>query len=402
MLFNYKATTQNGIPQTGSIDAPTSELALSSLQRRSLVVINLTPAANRGKGWFGLSVWLGGIKTQDIVILSRQISTLFEAEVSVVETFRLLSAEADNPLIRQKLGEVMEDIKGGVSISGAMTKHPDLFSDFYINMVKSGEESGRLSEVFGYLATYLDRSYALTTKARNALVYPAFVVISFIIVMIVMIIYVIPRLGAILAETEQELPIYTKIVIGFSNFVSNYWYIFLAVIVALGFFLYKYLPTQTGKESLGRFKLSVPYVGDLYKKLYLSRIADNLNTMITSGVSMVRSLEITAEVVDNYLYRNILLDASKAIKSGSAMSEVLANYEEVPRIMVQMIKVGEETGRLGFVLDTMANFYRREVDNAVETLVGLIEPFMIVFLGLAVGILLTAVLVPIYNVAGGM
>lgn len=400
MLFNYKTTTKDGMPQTGSIDAPSSDLAILSLQRRGLVVISVVPEGEK-KNWKNIS-FFNKIKSQEIVIMSRQISTLFAAKVSVVETFRLLSSESENPLIRQKLAEVMDDIKGGISISDAMSKHPDLFSDFYISMVKSGEESGKLSETFEYLANYLDRSYALNSKARNALVYPAFVVLSFIVVMVIMIVFVIPRLGEVLKDTGQELPIYTKIVLGFSNFISSYWYFFIALLFALGFFLSKYLPTEEGKRSLSRMKLSVPYVGDLYKKLYLSRIADNLNTMIVSGVSMVRSLEITADVVDNDIYRDILREASVSIKSGSAVSDVFANYPEIPKIMVQMMKVGEETGRLGFVLETMANFYRREVDNAVDTLVGLIEPFMIVFLGVAVGVLLTAVLVPIYNVASGL
>lgn len=401
MLFNYKTTNKDGLPQVGSIDAPNPDLAIIALQRRGLVVISVIPAQDGPKKLLNFS-FLNKIKAQDVVIMSRQISTLFEAKVSVVETFRLLSVESENPKVRIQLSEMMDDIKGGISISDAMSKHPELFSEFYISMVKSGEESGKLSETFNYLADYLDRSYALTSKARNALIYPAFVIISFIVVMAIMIIYVIPKLGEILADTNQELPVYTKIVLGASNFISSYWLLGVALLVGLGFFLSKYLPTEAGKRSLDRLKLNTPYVGDLYKKLYLSRIADNLNTMIVSGVSMVRALEITSDVVDNSIYKAILKEASVSIKSGSAVSDVFANYQEIPKIMVQMMKVGEETGKLGYVMEKMANFYRREVDNAVDTLVGLIEPIMIVFLGVAVGILLTAVLVPIYDVASGL
>jgi len=401
MLFNYKTIDKDGKTQLGSIDMPSVDLAISSLQKRGLVVVSAVPADKPKTDWKNFS-FFNRIKPQEVVIISRQISTLFAAKVSVVETFRLLSTESENPLVGQILSEVMDDLRGGVSISAAMSKHPALFSDFYVSMIKSGEESGKLSETFEYLANYLDRSYALTSKARNALVYPAFVVISFTVVMTIMIVFVIPKLGEILADTGQELPIYTKIVLSFSNFVSSYWYFFVALLLALGFFLSKYLTTDEGKKSLSKLKLVVPYVGDLYKKLYLSRIADNLNTMIISGVSMVRSLEITAEVVDSDVYRNILREASVSIKSGSAVSDVFSNYPEIPKMMVQMMRVGEETGRLGPILETMANFYRREVDNAVDTLVGLIEPFMIVFLGVAVGLLLTSVLMPIYDVAGGL
>jgi type IV pilus assembly protein PilC len=400
VLYNYKTTDKTGQMQNGSLDAPNVDLAIAALQRRGLFVVKVAPAESKTP-LFSLHLF-DRIKVSEVVILSRQISTLFEAKVSVVETFRLLASEAENPLIRRELNEVMDDIKGGVTISDAMRKHPDLFSDFYVSMVKSGEESGKLAETFHYLADYLDRSYALSTKARNALIYPAFVVVSFLVVMAVMIVFVIPRLGEVLKDTGQDLPVYTKVVLAVSGFISSYWLLFAALLVALGIFLVRYLPTKNGKEALGKFKLGIPYVGDLYRKLYLSRIADNLNTMITSGVSMVRALEITGDVVDNDMYKSILLEASNGVKGGSAVSEVLGKYPEVPKIMVEMMKVGEETGRLGYVLETMAKFYQREVDNAVDTLVGLIEPFMIVFLGLAVGVLLTSVLVPIYNVASGL
>lgn len=399
MLFNYKTITKQGINQDGSIDAPNMDLAISSLQKRDLIIMQINPV-NERKSWFS-SGFMNRVKVSDIVIMSRQIATLFEAKVSVLSTFRLLATESENPIIREKLGQVTEDIKGGISISDAMSKHPEIFSEFYVSMVRSGEESGKLSEGFNYLADYLDRSYALTSKAKNALVYPAFVVASFLVVMTVMIVFVIPKLGSILADTGQEMPIYTKIVLGFSNFVSSYWYLFILLIGGVVFFLMRYLPTPAGKQSLSRLKLTVPYVGDLYKKLYLSRIADNMDTMITSGVSMVRALEITGDVVDNDIYKDILKKSSVAIKGGSSVSEVFSQHAEIPGIMVQMIRVGEESGRLGYVLGTLASFYRREVDNAVDTLVGLIEPIMIVFLGVAVGVLLTSVLVPIYNVASG-
>jgi type IV pilus assembly protein PilC len=401
MLFNYKTINKQGQEQLGSIDAPTMDQAVASLQKRELIVVSIDPAGRQSKSVFKLR-FFDHIKTSDIVILSRQIATLFEAKVSVLSTFRLLATESDNPLIKEKLGEMTEDIKGGVSISDAMIKHPDVFSNFYVSMVKSGEESGKLSETFNYLADYLDRTYELMSKTKNALIYPAFVIVSFIGVMILMMVVVIPKLGVILEESGQQLPIYTRVIINISNFFANYWYILLLFTGAVTFFLIRYLPTQAGKASYSRFQLSVPYIGDLYKKLYLSRIADNLDTMITSGVSMVRALEITADVVDNAVYSEIMMKSSVAIKGGAAVSQVFAQYPEIPGIMVQMIKVGEETGRVGYVLKTLAAFYRREVNNAVDTLVGLIEPVMIVFLGVGVGILLTSVLLPIYNVASSL
>lgn len=402
MLFIYKTIDKNGAEQAGSIDAPSVDIAIGSLQRRGLVIVSIKPEeVKRGLTGFNLP-FIRPVSGKELVMFSRQIATMFEAKVSVLAAFRLLATEATNPHLRNALIEVTDDIKAGVPISAAMAKHPKIFSDLYINMVRAGEESGKLSESFTYLADHMDRSYALTSRATNALIYPAFVISSFVVVMIIMIVFIIPRLSTILLETGQELPIYTKIVIAFSDFASTFG-VFFVVIAGIGLtYLSRYIKTDSGRLFWSRFKLSIPYVKKLYQKLYLARIADNMNTMLSSGISMVRALEITSDVVGNQVYKNILTEAGEAVKAGSAVSDILSRYPEVPGVMVQMIKVGEETGKLGFVLDKLSKFYEREVNNEVDTLVGLIEPIMIVILGVGVGVLLTSVLVPIYNVAQGL
>jgi len=397
MLFNYQATTKDGEEKKGTIDATNVNLAISSLQHRGLIIVDISP---EGTGsWFGRLLASSRVKSKDIVILSRQIATLFEAKVSALTTFRLLASEADNPRLQRVLTEVTDDIKGGTQISEALSRHPNVFSNFYVRMVQAGEESGKISDNFNYLADYLERSYETGSKTKNALIYPIFVVLTFIVVMILMLTFVIPRLTEILVESGQEIPIYTRMVIGTSNFFVNYGVFLFILIVALIVFVNRYVRTMSGRESLSRFKLAVPYIGALYRKIYLSRIADNLATMLSSGVSMVRSVEVTAEVVDNDVYKNILLEAAENLRAGNLVSTVMYKYEEIPTIMVQMMKVGEETGKLGFVLQTLSRFYRREVDNEVKTLVDLIEPALIVMLGLMVGVLLVAVLMPIYNLA---
>jgi len=402
MLFIYKTVDKQGAEQSGSIDAPNIDIAIGSLQRRGLVIVSIKPEEVKRADLLAKLPFFRQVKAKEIVMLSRQIATLFEAKVSVLSTFRLLATEAENPYLRSALLEVTDDIKGGVPISATMAKHPKIFSDFYVNMVRAGEESGKMSESFTYLADYLDRTYALTSRATNALIYPAFVLVSFVVVMVLMIVFVIPRLSDILLETGQELPIYTKVVIGASSFFATFGLPLLILLALGGIYLSRYIQTETGKLNWSRFKLSIPYVGKLYQKLYLARISDNLDTMLSSGISMVRSLEITGEVVGNEVYKNILAEAADAIKAGSAMSDILSRHSEVPGVMVQMIKVGEESGKLGFVLGKLSRFYEREVDNEVDTLVGLIEPAMIVVLGIGVGVLLTSVLVPIYNLAEGI
>jgi type IV pilus assembly protein PilC len=272
-----------------------------------------------------------------------------------------------------------------------------------VNMVKVGEETGKLNEVFSHLAEYLDRQYALTSKTRNALIYPAFVVFTFLVVMTLMFVIVIPKLSAIILDSGQEVPFFTKIIIGVSSLFVHYVFFVLIFLVLLGFWLWSLSGTESGKEYLDKKRLSVPLIGNLYKQLYLSRLSDNMDTMLSSGVPILRAIDITAEVVGNRIYRNLLRNTAEGVKSGMALSLALGKYkEEIPGIMVEMVKVGEETGFLGAILKTLADFYKREVDNAVDTLVGLIEPVMIVVLGFAVGILLVSVLAPIYNIAGNI
>lgn len=403
MLFTYKAIDKNGAKQEGTIDAVSRDVAISSLQRRELSITSVEETPESGKSLLGKGVtFFDGVTNRDIVLLSRQISTLFEAQVSALRVFRLLATESEKPLLGRVLTEVGDDLQSGSPISKSLQKHPKVFSAFYVNMVKAGEESGKLDETFAYLADYLDRSYEVANKAKNALVYPAFVIATFVVVMILMMTMVIPRISSILTDAGQEIPIYTKIVIGISDFFVNYGVFLLILVIVGGVFLARYMSTPEGKAAFGSLELSIPYVGDLYKKLYLSRIADNLSTMLGSGISVVQATEVTASVVGNSVYAEILSDVTVAVKGGGTVSAALEKRAEVPGIMVAMIRIGEETGELGGILKTLAKFYQREVVTSVDTLVSLIEPIMIVTLGLGVGIILASVLVPIYNLSSAI
>src|SRR3989338_794011 len=400
MLYKYKAIDQTNEQEvSGTIEAATVDIAIASLQRRRLVIISIVVATEIS---FLENLVAGGRRAshRDVVVLSRQIATLFHAQISALRVFQLLSEEAESDLLRRRLEEVSQDIQGGSSLSGSLGKYPDVFSDFYVNMVRSGEESGDLANTFAYLADYLDRSYELLTKTRNAFIYPAFVIVSFIVVMILMLVIVIPKLSAIILETGKELPIYTKIVIGLSNFFINYGVILGVVLVFVAFFLWRFLQTDNGKKVFAQFALELPYVGTLYQRIYLARVADTLNTMLSAGVTVVRSVEVAATVVGNEVYKKLLLEAAQDVRTGVPLSRAMEKHQGlVSGIMVQMIKVGEETGELASILDTLAKFYKREVDNAVETIIGLIEPAMIILLGIGVGGLMVAILLPMYDIA---
>lgn len=400
MLFNYEAVDQTGAKKAGSIDAINVDIAISSLQRRGMVVTNIVEA-DSGGGLFSKNIsFFDRVSTKDVVILSRQLSTLFEAQVSALRIFRLLSAETENAFLGRKLTEIADDIQGGSSISTALSKHPKVFSGFYVSMVKAGEESGKLDETFLYLADYMDRSYELSSKVKGALVYPAFIIVTFITVMILMFTMVIPKISTILTDSGAEIPIYTKIIMGISNFLVSYGFVLLAGLVVGAFFLVKYIRTPVGKYSYDKLKLTVPYISTLFRKLYLARLSDNLSTMLSSGIAMVRALELTSNVINNEVYKNVLDQAVDAVKGGKTLSESLSvDPNIIPGIMTQMMKVGEESGELGNILKTVAKFYTREVTTAIDSIVSLIEPAMIILLGGGVAVLLAAVLIPIYNIA---
>lgn len=399
MLFNYKAIDANGEIKEGTVDAISIDIAIASVQKRGLIISEIKPVEEISITKKYLSFWGQRVAQKDVVILSRQLATLFEAQVSALRIFKLISAEAENPVLRRALTEIADDLQGGSSISKALAKHPKIFSDFYINMVKAGEETGKLNDTFNFLADYLDRNYEVATKARNALIYPAFIVTVFIGVMILMFTLIVPKIAAILIDSGQDIPIYTKIVIAISNFLLNYGLFLVAALIIGGFFLIRFLRTAQGAYAWDQFRFAIPFVGELYRKLYLSTISDNLHTMIISGIPMLRALEITSATVTSDLYKQILTESMIAVKGGKSLSLSFSQYKEIPGILVQMIKVGEESGELGSILKTMAKFYQREVINAVDTLVSLIEPVMIVLLGLGVGTLLASVLLPIYNIA---
>ena len=399
MLFKYHAIDQDGHERDGTIEASSKEIAVSALQRRSFIISEIESAEKNP--FFSLEIsFFDRVSNKDVVILSRQIATLFEHRC-LFRVFRLIATEVENKKLAAVLSTVGDDIQGGSPISSALGRHPKVFTTFYVNMVRAGEESGKLSETFNYLADYLDRSYELVSKAENALIYPVFVIAVFFAVMALMLTLVIPKISAVLIDSGQEIPVYTKIVIGFSNFLVNYGIFVLIALLAGGVYVWQLGKTEKGRLILASVRLSIPYVGDSTRSS-IFRVSRTISTMLLSGVSVIEAFEITSSAVGNAAYARILHEVGIDVKGGMSISDALDRHAEIPGIMVAMTKVGEETGQLGKILTTLAKFYNREVTNAVDTLVGLIEPIMIVLLGLGVGVLLAAVLLPIYNLAGSI
>ncbi len=403
MIFEYTYIDDEGNEKSGVIDTVNKDAAINSLQKKGLTISSIKLQKKSGGSIFNTNIkWLEKVSQRDVVMLSRQIATLFEAQVSALKVFTILSENMDNPKLRRALLQISKDLKAGSSIAAALSKHPDIFSEFYVSMVKSGEESGQLSKTFLYLADYLGRTYKIYSKAKNALIYPAFVLVTFIAVMVLMLTVVIPKISKILEKSGTEMPIYTKIVLGLSNFLVDYGLLLLLLIIAAAIFGWNFIRSKKGKKALERFQLSIPFIGDLYKKLYLSRLADTLATMLSSGVAMLHALEVSKETVGSIVYEEILTETSDSVKAGGTVSGTFSYYSEIPNVMVGMIKVGEESGELSDVLNTLSKFYRKEVTYTVETLVSMIEPILIGLLGIGVGVLMAAVLLPMYNLASGI
>ncbi len=402
MLFYYTVVDQSGAQKKGQIEASSHDAAIGSLQKRGFIVISVKTEEEGNVFKKGIALF-DGVPMKEVVYMSRQLATLFEAQVPAVKSFNLLAETTKNTTLRNALISVSQDIQGGLSISGAMNKYPKIFSDFYVNMVRAAEESGKLTDTFNYLAQYLERQYELTSKTRNALVYPAFVVVVFIVVIILMLVMVIPQLSSILLEVGGELPIYTRAVIALSDFFVQWIALILVFIAAVaGYFTWS-LQTKSGRRRYDMWLISFPAVGVLFRKMYLARMSDNMGTMLGSGIPVPRTLEITGDVVGNAIYKEVMQDVLGNVKVGMTISDALGKHKDVVSpIMVQMIRVGEETGSLVQILQTLARFYKREVDDAVDTLIGLIEPLMIIVLGVGVGFLLVSVLMPIYNIASSL
>lgn len=397
--FEYQARTDKGEMRSGFIETSSKEAAIDFLQQQKLIVVSVKEFGKKSFLEFEIG---GGVKQKDIAVFSRQLSTLFEAQIPVVEALKTLLGETGKSALRGPIAEILDDITGGMSLSQAIAKHPKVFSTFYLNLVRSGEESGKLQEIFSYLADYLERSYYLNTKARNALIYPAFILVAFVAVFVILLVIVIPRLITIFEETGQAIPIYTQAIIILSTFLRDWGFVILFFLIGGAVILWRWSLTINGKYFFHKLLISLPVIGEMYRKLYMARLSNNLRTLLVGGIPIIRALSISADVVGNMVYQKAIEDAIESVKGGGTISASFEKTPEIPVLVTQMIKIGESSGRLDFILESMSKFYQREVDSTIENLVALIEPSLIVFLGIAVGILVGSILVPLYNLVGSL
>lgn len=400
MEFHYKVKNQGGEIIEGNVDALDENTAVNVLHDKGYVVLSLQ-ALKKGLFAADINQYFAKPNNKDIVIFTRQLSTLIDADMPLAEGLRTLARQVEKPVFKKVITEISEAVEGGSSLSGALAAHPKVFNPFFVKLVQTGEISGKLHESLLYLADYLEKSQAINSKIRGALAYPAFVVFALVVVTIIMMVYVLPQLLSIFKEVGvTELPITTRILIAVTDFVNRFLYPIIIIVFGGSFFFWRYIKTPEGKAKFDDFKIKIPSLGTVVKNLYLARISESLATLIKSGIPILDGLRISADLVGNMTYRKILMDAEENVRGGGSISEVLEKRKEIPPLMSSMVSIGEKTGKLNFMLDHISKFYKSESDNAIENISTLIEPILVLILGAAVAILVSAILLPIYNMVG--
>jgi len=395
-IFKYKAFDREKKLQEGLVEAADREYVGEILEEKgfSVVAISLVSGGKRS----GLN-FLNRVGVKDIVIFSRQFSVLISANVAMVQALKILMDQTNNLILKMIVSEIADEVDAGSNLSEALSKRPKVFSNFYISVVKSGETSGKLDEVLNYLADEMEKDYDMMSKIRGAMIYPAFVLCSLGVVGVVMMVFVVPKLTTILEESGGELPLTTRILIGTSAFMSNYWWLLLIIIAALIFASRFYVSNPKGRRQLDYFKLKLPIFGHLFQLVYLVRFTRSMNTLIVGGVTISNSLKVAAEVVGNKIYQELIEETIKEVEDGNSISSVFQNSKTIPKMVSQMLSIGEKTGKMDIILDRITNFYGREVSNMVANLMTLMEPIIMVIMGVAVGIMVAAVILPMYNLA---
>lgn len=399
--FNYSARTREGELKSGVIEASSKEAAVSVLQRHNFIVVSLQ-AINEIPIWKRSFKFLQKVKSRELVIFSRQFATLIESQIVILEALRTLVDQTTNPYFKEKLTDVANEVEGGSLLSEALRKHPKIFSGLYVSMVRSGEASGNLHQALKNVAENLEYRYALNSKVKSAMMYPIIVLIVFIVIATIMFGFVMPKIVLVLEDLNADLPLITRIMIAITRNFKIYGLLLGLGLIALTIGLVYYFRTSSGRMVWAKTQLKLPLFGGLLTKIYLARFAENISTLTASGLPILHALKVSADVVGNLIFARIIAEARETVRGGSTIASAFQNHKEVPVMVTNMIRVGEKTGRLDLVLKKMAQFYKEEVDTMVANLTTLIEPIMIVILGIGAAILVISILMPIYNSVGNM
>lgn len=397
MKFSYRATDDQGRHQSGTVQAASEEAALQSLDRHGLYVTVLRKEEE--KAWYAIEVpFLNKVPAKDVMLFSRQLAIMFKARVSLVDALSTIGRQTRSKTFREQILKISEEVEAGTSFSEALSRHPATFSSFYVNIIKRGEALGKLSDVLEYLADYLERDQLLKSKIKGALIYPAFVIGVAFVVLTLLSIVVLPNLIGILTEGGQELPWVTQVVIAVSLWYQQWWWLFALAIVGVVVGVIAASRTQRGKTVVDQIFLRIPLLGSFLRMMYISRFGDNLSTLIAGGVPITQALEITKKVMGNQVYENIVAEAKDEVSAGNRLADAFQNHpQEFPPMFTQMMEVGEKSGALDSTLTEIVRFYRQETERSVDAFLSMLEPLLIVVLGVLVGGLMASLMLPLYQ-----
>lgn len=400
MQFTFKARTATGEIKRGKIEAIDRDAAAQLLQKNNLVPLEIVVV----KEGASLSAWVermtSSVSQKNLLIFYRQLSALVGAKIPIAPALRTIHTQTENAQLRTIVAEVASDVEDGMPLSESFAKHENVFTPLSINMIRSGEVSGNLQGSIDFVAESAEQNYQLRAKVRGALIYPVFVICVALVIGFFTMTWILPKLTQVIKDMDVEVPWYTYLMIKIGDFMQAYWWAVLIVIIGFITAMIYYVRSENGKKEWDRIKLRIPVVGELYRYVYITRFAENLSVLLKGGIPIVRSLIIVADVVENIVYKNIILKAAQDVKVGGEINTEFFKHEEFPPMVSSMVKIGEETGRLGEILDDIAAFYNSEVDQMTRNMSSIIEPVMIVILGIGVGVLVFSVLLPIYNIAG--
>lgn len=397
MKFRYSARTKTGELQVGFVDAVTKDAALNSLHGHELYVLSIE---GRDTQTLFSSVinFFNRVRRADIMIFTRQFATMLEAAIPLGDTLKALYRQTRNPVLRDAAFEISGDIDSGLSLSQALERHGGIFSEFYINLVKSAEVTGRVQESMQFLADYLEKENILMEKIKNAMIYPVFVIALFIVVAGVLMGVVFPQIEPIFIEANVTLPLVTRVFLSMGHFIVNWWLALIIIAAAFAAFLVEYVRSEEGSVVFDEVVLGIPVIGKLLRQSYVARFGEAMSVLIKGGIPIAQAIETSGHTVGSLLYRDALHEVAEEIRGGELLSRALEKQERYfPPLVSQMVAVGETTGKLDDMLSRVAQFYTREVDGMVSNLVELIQPALMVVIGAGVGLLFASILLPIYN-----
>lgn len=397
MKFRYQAKTKEGENQVGYVEAASREAAVNILSSHDLFILKLEEA-EKPRWYDRLGSYWTGVRRQDMVIFTRQLATLLEAKLSLNRALQTVLEQTQSPVLREAVSQIAQDVDAGLSFSQALERQSGVFSEFFVSMVRAAEVTGNLDQAVGFLADYTEREATLISKARSAMIYPAIVLTLFVGVAAIMVTVVFPQIKPIFEQAGVELPLLSAILINSGVFISRFWLLILILLGIAAVMILDYFRTPEGKALADDLKVRLPLIHRLYVPLTVSRFASAAAMLSRGGVPVAQAMEIVGETVDNVLYRDILYGVSNDIRQGIPLSEAIAKHPDYfPPLVSQMIAVGEATGQINDVLMRIANFYSRQADTVVTNMVDLIQPVLMIGIGVLVGLLFAAILIPLYQ-----